>query len=289
MAELFLQVAHHHEPDPELIAGRDQVPVQFGELRELEHDHLGHAKFLDGAPKAVRTTEHGDLVFRAIERFLANNADRPQAHLRLAPEPAAKLRGLRGRADEESFFFPPKNFSGQKFRQEMVGKQERDIKPGDEIEEENSRDEAVLGRDQVKDEQADAGKGLAQGEAMLAQQFALEKISLRAFPAERFPEQADDEHRAINAVAPPGELGPFRVKGHHHPDPKPEKPGHDRDLAKQKKAIQSLRALGQHGYRLGITTAVGTAESSLVRSPEERLVRCMRERKLVTPIPFHRN
>ena len=58
----------------------------------------------------------------------------------------------------------------------MVRKEQGDVKPGDEIEEENSRDEAVLRRDEVKDEQADAGHSLAESEPMLAEQFALEKI-----------------------------------------------------------------------------------------------------------------
>ena len=47
---------------------------------------------------------------------------------------------------------------------------------------------------------------------MLAKEFALEKISFRAFPAERFTEEADDEHRAIDAVATPGKLRSLRVK-----------------------------------------------------------------------------
>ncbi len=65
----------------------------------------------------------------------------------------------------------------------MVGEKKRDIEPGEEVEEEDSRDEAVLSRDQVKDEDADAGESLAQGEAMLAEQFALQEIPFRAFPA----------------------------------------------------------------------------------------------------------
>ena len=135
-------------------------------------------------------------------------------------------------------------------------KEQRDIEPGEEVEEENSRNECVLGRDQIEDENAGTGESLAQGEPMLAEEFALEKISFRTFPAERFTEEADDQHRAINAVATPGKLRALRVKGHHDPDAKPEESRHDCDLAKQKKAIQTLRALGDHGYRLGIKTAV---------------------------------
>jgi hypothetical protein len=50
-----------------------------------------------------------------------------------------------------------------------------------------------------------------------------------------------------------------------------------------------LRALGQHGYRPGSSTAVATKAVSLGGLPEERLVRCMKERNLGTPFPFHRN
>ena len=206
------------------------------------------------------------------KRFIANDADRAQPHLGLAPQPTAQLGGLRRRADEQRLFFPAKNSASEKFRQKVMRKEERDIEPGEEVEEENSRNERVLRCDQIKDEHADTGECLAEGEAMLAEEFALEKISFRAFPAERFTEEADDEHRAVNAVATPGKLRALRVKRHHYPDAKPEERRHDPDLAEQKKTIQSLRALGDHGYRLGFTTAKYPAKSSLSRSPEETLV-----------------
>src|SRR5262245_55437245 len=103
---------------------------------------------------------------------------------------------------------------------------------------------------------------------MLTEEFALEKIPFRAFPAERFTQEADDEHRAIDAVATPGKLRSLGVKGDHHPDAKPEKNRHDSDLAEQKKTIQSLRALGDHGYRLGIKTVVRMAAIPVRRLPE---------------------
>src|SRR5206468_1315182 len=156
--------------------------------------------FLDRTAEAVRPDEDRNLALRPIEGFIANDADRAQSHLGLAPQPAAQLGGLGRRADEQRLFFPAKNSAGEKFRQKMVRKEERDIKPGEEVEEENSRNERVLRCDQIEDKYASTGEGLAEGEAMLAEEFALEKISFRAFPAERFTKEADDEHRAINAV-----------------------------------------------------------------------------------------
>ena len=67
MAQLFLQVADDQESHPELVAGGDEVAVQFGELRELEHDHLGHSMFLDRTAEAVRPAEDRNLALRPIE------------------------------------------------------------------------------------------------------------------------------------------------------------------------------------------------------------------------------
>src|SRR5439155_12561651 len=103
---------------------------------------------------------------------------------------------------------------------------------------------------------------------MLAQEFALQEIIFRTLATQRFSEKPNDQHRAINAVTAPGELRAGRIEGHHHPNAKPKERPHDRDLAEQKNAIQSLRALGDHGYRLGIKTAVGTAAMSIRRLPE---------------------
>ena len=80
----------------------------------------------------------------------------------------------------------------------MMREEQRDIKPGHEIEEENSRDEGVLGRDQEKDEGADTGEGLAQTEPVLPKQFVLEEIIFRSVTAERFERHAEHEQRAID-------------------------------------------------------------------------------------------
>ena len=89
VAQLFLQVADDQKSHAELVAGGDEVAVQLGELRELEHDHLGHSMFLDRTAEAVRPAEDRNPALRPIEGFIANDADRAQSHLTLAPQPIA--------------------------------------------------------------------------------------------------------------------------------------------------------------------------------------------------------
>src|ERR1700682_5773317 len=81
---------------------------------------------------------------------------------------------------------------------------------------------------------------------MLTQQFVVQEIILGSVAGERFEQETDDEHAAVNAVSPPGELGPGRIERDHDPDAEPEKRGDDQDLTKQEKAIKTLLALGDH-------------------------------------------
>src|SRR2546423_2911461 len=101
----------------------------------------------------------------------------------------------------------------------MMGKEQGDIKPGHEVEEENSRDEGVLGRDEIEDECANAGESLAQTQPVLAEQFVLKEIIFRPVTAERFERHPEHEKSAINGVTSPGPLGAAgRVKRDHDPD-----------------------------------------------------------------------
>ena len=121
-----------------------------------------------------------------------------------------------------------------------------DVEPRNEVEQKDTRNERVLGRDQIKHQQTDAGGGLAQAESMRAQQFVLQKKVFGT--VQRFQSQSEDEHAAVNAVALPGEGagGRGRIKRHHDPDAEPEKRGHDDDLAKQEDAVKSFRPLREH-------------------------------------------
>jgi len=121
-----------------------------------------------------------------------------------------------------------------------------DIEPGNKVEEENSRNERVLGGDEIKNQQAGAGDGLPKTEPMLPQQFVLQKIITRAAAGERFQEHPENEQAAVNAVTSPGELGTRRIKRHHDPDAEPEKRGDDDDLAKQEDTVKSFRPLRDH-------------------------------------------
>ena len=118
----------------------------------------------------------------------------------------------------------------------MMGEKESDIQPRDKIEEENSGDERILGRDQVNDEQTDAGDRLSKAQPMRPQQFIAPKGILGA--AQRLESHAQDEDAAVNAVTPPGEIfDSRRVKRDHDPYAKPEQQSDDQDLAKYEEAV----------------------------------------------------
>ena len=129
-----------------------------------------------------------------------------------------------------------------------MGEEQRDVEPRDKVEKENSRNERVLGGDEVNHQHADADEGLAKTEPMLPEQFVLQKIIFRAATGERFQKDPENKQAAVNAVATPRQLGAGRIEGHHDPDAEPEKGGHDHDLTEQEKAVETFRALRNHGY-----------------------------------------
>src|ERR1051326_7449247 len=129
----------------------------------------------------------------------------------------------------------------------MMGKEQSDVEPGDEVEEENSRDEGVLGRDQVEDQGADAGKCLAQTEAVLPEQFVLKEIIFRSVAAERFERHAEHEQRAIDGVTPHGPMrATGRINRHEQPEAEKKEGRDEHDLAEQENTIKTLRALRDH-------------------------------------------
>ena len=225
------------------------LPVDLGEKRKLQHDDLGDAALDDDLFEVVGIAQNGDAVLCFFDSLIANEPDGAQPDVRLAPQPAAQLRGFFGRPDEKRFFLARagENSPGQKGGQIMMREEQGDVEPGNEIEEENSRDEGVLGRDQIKDEGADAGEDLPQTQPMLAQQFVLEEIILRAVAAQRLDRHSQHQQPAVNAIAAPGEFrAAGRIKGDHDPDAEPEEDGDDEDLAEQENAIETLRALRDH-------------------------------------------
>ena len=170
-----------------------------------------------------------------------------------------------------------------------MGKEEGDVEPGNEIEKEKSRNERVLGRDQIKDEHSNTGQSLAEREPMLAEQFALKKISFRTFAAEGFTQKPDNEGCAVDAVAMPGQVRARRIKSDHEPDANPEETSHDRDLAKQKNAIQSLGPLGDHGYRLRSNSDAHSGKIRSVARRKKHGFAAWEKRNLIARNRFHRN
>src|ERR1700686_4950993 len=104
-----------------------------------------------------------------------------------------------------------------------MGKEEGDVEPRHEIEQKYARNKCVLGGDEIKHEQSDAGCCLAETEPMRANQFVLKK---KVFGTTQcFQSQSQHEHPAVNAVATPGQRSAGRLKRHHDPDAEPENHG----------------------------------------------------------------
>ena len=250
MAQFFFEIAHDQEPDADPIANLDDLAIGFGEKRELQHDHLGYAAFDDDLFERVGTAQHRNAFVGSLNWFVGNQADRSQPDIRLSPQPGPQLRRFRARPDKDRLFFARagEDSAGEKLGQVMMGKEQSDVEPRHEIEEEQPGDERVLRRDQIENEGADTGEGLAQTEPMLPEQFVLQKIIFRSITAQGFQSHAEHEQPAINGVAPPGPLGAARrIKRHHYPDAEPEKQRDHHDLAEQEDAIKTLRALRDHG------------------------------------------
>ena len=188
MAQFLLEIAHDEQPHAEMIADADDVTVDLGEERKLQHDDLRHPALDKDLFEIFRMAEHGNAVLRLLDLLVADEADGAQADIRFAPQPAPQLGRFQSRSNQNGFLLPRagKDSPGEKLRQVVMRKKKRDIKPRDKVEEEKSRDERVLGRDQIEDQRADAGEGLAQAQPVLPEQFVLEKIIFRSVAAERF-------------------------------------------------------------------------------------------------------
>ena len=122
--------------------------------------------------------------------------------------------------------------------------EEYDVEPRNEIEQEYTRNKCVLGGDEIKHQQSNAGRRLSETEPMRAQQFVLEKKVFGT--AQCFQSQSQHEHPTVNAVPAPGQGAAGRIKHHHDPDADPENCGDDDDLAKQEDAVKSFRPLRDH-------------------------------------------
>src|SRR2546428_750643 len=89
----------------------------------------------------------------------------------------------------------------------MMREEQGHVEPWNKIKEEDSRDEGILRRNQIKDEGANAGETLSQVGPMLAQQLVLEEIVLRSVAAEWFPNHSQDKQpprRVLSQKSDPG-------------------------------------------------------------------------------------
>src|SRR5438132_6628 len=178
--------------------------------------------------------------------FVRNQADCAQTDLGFTLEPVSKLHRRVAGAAQSRFVFAPKNATGQDRRKIVMGEEERDIEPWNEVEQEHARNECVFRRDQIKHEQSDARRRLPKTEPMRTEEFILQEKIFRA--AECFESQSENKDAAVNAVSVPSQRAARRIKRHHDPDAEPEKRGDDNDLAKQEEAVESFRPLRDHVY-----------------------------------------
>src|ERR1043166_3056317 len=244
MPELFLEIAQNQQTNSELVADLDNVLVGVGKKRKFQKDHLCDSLVANHLFDFIRFPDHGNSIFGPGNVLFADQTNRSQPDLRLALEPVAELLRPAARADQQSFIFVSENPAGEDRGKEIMGKQARDVEPRDEVEEKYTRNERVLGRDQIDHEQSNAGDGLPKAQPMWPKQFVLQKIILG--PAERFEQHSEHQASAINPVTSPGRLGARRVKGHHDPDPEPEQASDHNELAKQKQPVKSFRPLCDH-------------------------------------------
>ena len=254
MSQLFLQIADNEQPDAELIADANNIAVDLGEEGKFQQNDLGDAKLPDYFLEFAGAAENRYSIFGPVDLFFTNQSDGAQSDFCFASQPAAKLSCFTRRTYQESFLFaqPRENSARQKRRKIVMREEQGDIEPGNKVKEENSRNEGVLGGDEIKNQQAGAGDSLPKTEPMLPQQFVLQKIISRTAASERFQTHAENEQAAVDAVTSPGQLRARRVKRHHHPNTEPEQKSDDDDLAEQEKAVETFRALRNHGYGAGV-------------------------------------
>jgi len=247
MSQLFLQIADNEQPDAELIAHANNVLIGLGEGK-LKQDYLGDAALANDLHELVRRTEHGNSLFGLVNLFIRNQTDCAEPDLGFAPEPIAELSCFLRGTDQQCFLVVLEDAARQDRWQIVMRKEQRDVEPRNKVKEKDSRNERVLRRNQIQDERAGTGNGLAQAQAVLPEQFVLEKIIFRAVTGKRLQKHPEHQHAAVDAVTAPGQFRAGRVKRDHHPDTEPEKKSDNNDLAEQEKAVETFRALRNHGY-----------------------------------------
>src|SRR2546430_417877 len=152
-----------------------------------------------------------EVVWTAEERYVdvvdlrifGNEADCAKTDFGFALQPVAQLRGALTRTDKERSVFAAKDPARKNRRKIIVRKEQRDVQPWHEVEQEHAGDKRVFRGDEIKHKQTDARRGLAKTEPVRPQQFVLQKEIFRA--AQRFQSQSEDEHSAVTAVAAPGD------------------------------------------------------------------------------------
>src|SRR2546430_10990909 len=177
MAQSFFQIAQDKEANAELIANLDDVLVGFGKKRKLEQDNLSDVVLANDVFELIAFPEHGNshVVDLIVVR---EQTDRAQTDLGFALQPLPQLRCALAGTDEQRFIFAAKNSPRQNRRKIVMREEQGDVEPRNEVEQKDTRNERVLGRDQIKHQQTNASGGFTQAEPMRA--------GHRAFPKQDF-------------------------------------------------------------------------------------------------------
>lgn len=105
MSQLFLQIADNEQPDAELIADANNIPVDLGEERKLQQNDLGDAELPNYFLEFAGGAENRNSVFGPVDLFVTNQSDGAQSDFCFASQPAAKLSCFTRRTYQESFLF----------------------------------------------------------------------------------------------------------------------------------------------------------------------------------------
>src|SRR5947209_2106094 len=138
MTKFLFQIAQDQQTNTELVAGMDHVLVRVHKQWKLQKDHLGDSLFPNHLLDLVRFAEDGNSIAGAGDILVANQANRPKPDLGLPVQPFAKLLGFAAGTDQQGLVFGAENSSGENRRKVKMRKQQRDIQPRDEVEEEHT-------------------------------------------------------------------------------------------------------------------------------------------------------
>src|SRR5579863_7714194 len=164
MVEVGVEVLDGEEADGGAFAKLGHLADPDAAEREVEHDELGDALLAQDVAHAVEGAEHG--IRRAVGgfRLRSDEADSAQADETFLGKPRLELRGLFDGASEGDAFLAVAGERplAERARDEIVGEEQREVKPGDVAEEKAARELRVLEREHDEEDPEQAEERLAE-------------------------------------------------------------------------------------------------------------------------------